>query len=76
MLQAAGCARAGLGEVPKGSADVAGRKVAGVAFAVEEDQATRPVSVALAGAILAEACPGDLADEVEQPWRLRRRRDG
>src|SRR5262249_19775792 len=60
----------GVGEVFEEAADVAGRKVAGVALAVEQDQAARPVGVAFAGAGLAETALGDLPNEVEQAGRL------
>ena len=62
----------GVGDMLEEAADVAGRQVAGVAFAVEQDQAARPVGVALAGAVLAEARLRNLLDEVEEARRLRR----
>jgi hypothetical protein len=65
----------GLGNVLQEAAHVTVRKVAGVPFIVEENQAARPVGAAFAGTVLAEACSGHLADEVEQR-RLRRCRGG
>jgi hypothetical protein len=40
-------------------------------FVVEQDELVRPVGTALAGTVLAEARPGDLADEIEQARGLR-----
>jgi hypothetical protein len=47
-----------------------------VLFVVKEDEAARPVGVAVGGAVLAEVVAGDLADEVEEARRLGRRRCG
>jgi hypothetical protein len=71
LLQAAEGVFFGLTDVFEEAADVAGREVAGVALAVKQDEAERPVGVAFAGSVLAEARPRDLADEVEQAGRLR-----
>jgi hypothetical protein len=42
----------GLGDVLEEAADVAGRKITGVAFVVEQDEAARPVGAAFARAVL------------------------
>ncbi len=63
-------------DVLQEAADIAGRKVAGMPLAVEEDQAARPLGVALAGTVLPEARQRHLADEVEQSGRLRGDSDG
>jgi hypothetical protein len=59
-----------LGDVFEEAADISGRKVPGVAFGVEQDQAACPASVAFPGTVLGKARPRDLADEVEEPRRL------
>jgi hypothetical protein len=61
-----------LGDVLQEAADVAGRKLAGVPFVVEQDQAARPIGTAVAWAGLAEAGLSDLPDEVEQAGWLGR----
>jgi hypothetical protein len=66
----------GLGDVVEETADGAEVEVTGVALVVEEDEAACPVGVALGGAILAKAVEGDMADKVEQSWRLGRRGAG
>ena len=65
-----------IGDVFEESADVAETEVARMAFVVKEDQAARPVGAAITGAVLTEALPGHLADEVEKARRRRGRKDG
>ena len=65
----------GLGNGFQELADLGEAQVARMSLAVEQDQAARPVSVAFAGTILAEARPRDLAYQVEKPRGLRRSRD-
>jgi hypothetical protein len=62
----------GLADVFEEAAHIGGRQFPGMAFVVEEDEAARPVGEAFAGAVLAEACAGDLTDQVEQARCLRR----
>ena len=63
-----------VGDVFEEAADVTGRKVAGVAFGVEKDEAACPGSEAIPRTVLAEAGPRDLANEVQEPRRLGRGR--
>lgn len=61
----------GVGDVFEKSADVAGGKIARVAFVVKEHETERPVGAAFAGAVLTEALARHVADEVEQARRRR-----
>ena len=51
------------------SAHVARRQLAWVAFVVKENEATRPVGVALPRPVLAKTCLRDLPDEIEASRR-------
>ena len=65
-----------LGDVLEEASDITGLEVVRMALVVKENQTARPVGMAFAGAVLAEAVESDLADEVEQARRLGRCQGG